>query len=959
MRRTSTFVSMVLFKVALLVPAHTAWAQATATTGQIEGVIVDETGAAIPGATVTATNVNTGFERFTVTENNGLFRLSLLPLGPYNLKSELPGFSTVDRTGLALHVGETLSVNVTMKVASVQETVVVTASSPLVEVTRSRVANIINDTSLGSLPINGRRFQDFLLLTPGAVVESQRGGTSINGQRGINAGYSIDGADYGNPFFGGIKGGERSNLAYTISQEAISEFQVSNSGYSAEFGRSGGGVMNAVTKSGTNAIHGSAFWFFQNQSMVADDPFGNAATDFKRHQFGASIGGPIQRDRVHYFFAYDQQVRDNPLFIQFPSDPTNVPRFGDTGTFVQDGNVWKDSVNQTNDIWTAFARVDLQAGAAHHLWARYNFSKNEAIDGTNTGTTDRANTNNGLEEDRTDTAVVQLSSVLSGTTLNEVRFQYGREDRPRTPNTLDPTMTVTGFGTAGRVTFLPSLETDYRYQIVDNYTWLKGDHSFRAGTDLNWIHIQQPFFLSRAGGEYRFNSLADYQATIANPLQPRYRDFRQGFGRADVDFWQQEYAFYLQDTWKLRSNLTLNYGLRYEMQLNPALDEPNPELPQTIPDDLAMWGPRGGVSWDPWNDNKSVVRFNAGLFYSRTPGLLLVSPFTTNGIAQVQLTFTPTTPGAPIFPNVLPAPPTGSQAPRSDVNIFQDDARNPRTFQTSLGIERQLAPGLTVGVDGVYVKMTHLERLFDANLPLPARTEPDGRLFYVTATNPRPNPNFNRILRAEDTARGDYWGLTLTGRKVFSGSGRWYNRGSQFQAFYTYARNKDDDSNERNFSGTFYQDWVNLGQEFTWSNNDIRHNLTANATWQFSGDVQVGAILQAHSGVPYSRTATTIDLNGNGTFDDDRQFVNGIDTGRNAFRQPDYYRMDLRLTKIFRFGGRSADASLDLFNLFNADNEFVNSTNRNFVNNPSVGVPNEQYSSSGPRAAQVSLRFRF
>jgi len=942
-----------LLSLALLAAAPSiALAQATATTGQIEGTVADESGAALPGVSVTARNVETGFERTATSDATGLYRLNLLPLGSYELTAQLQGFAGVKRGGLRLQVGETLTVPIALKVATVEETVTVTADAPAVEVTRSLSANTINENAISSLPINGRRFQDFVLLTPGAVVENQRGGTSISGQRGINASYAIDGASYDNPFFGGIKGGERSNLAYTISQEAIQEFQVSNAGYSAEFGRSGGGVVNAVTKSGTNDIHGSAFWYYRNESLQADDPFGRPPTDYRQHQFGGSLGGPIKKDKSHFFLAYDQQIRDNPLVVDFgPASPAGAPGFdGQEGTF-----------EQTNDVWTALARIDYRVNESNNFWIRYNWSKNEGQNGLGSSPTTSAVSNNSLEKDSQHTVVAQLSTVFSPTLLNEVRVQFSREDRPREPNTEDPTLTVTGLGTAGRVTFLPSLETDDRFQIVDNFTMLRGNHSFRVGFDLNFLHVKQPFFLSRSGGEYRFNSVADYLTTV-NTGQQRWRDFRQGFGRADVDFWQQDLAFYVQDTWKLKRNLTVNYGIRYEAQFQPTPDEPNPNLPQSdqIPDDTNNFGPRLGIAWDPWDDGKGVVRVNAGVFFSRTPALLLVSPFTNNGQAQLQLTFTPTSPGRPTFPNVLSAPPSGVATPRTDANVFDPDFQNARTLQLSAGVEREVLKNFSLGIDYVYNQGRNLERLFDINISPASRTQPDGRLFYG---NPRPNLRFNRVLEAQSTAESDYHGLTLSAKRRFSAGEQWYNRGLQFQAFYTYARAKDDDSNERNFSGLFYQDFQNLGAEYTWSTNDVRNNFVANLTWNFAWDVQLGAIFVARSGLPYSHLANQ-DLNGDGDFGNDRQFVNGVDTGRNAYRNPSFKRFDVRLQKSIRLGGtRSLDLAVDVFNLFNSDNLFVNTTNSNFLGpttgsvNPNLDVPNAQ--SGDPRTAQLSARFTF
>jgi hypothetical protein len=943
--------------VALFFPG-TARAQVT---GQIEGTVVDAQGGALPGVFVTARNAGTGLERSATSDGSGLYRLNLLPLGTYEVTAELLGFATLRRENLVLRVGETLTVPLTMELAAVTETVEVAVEAPLVEVARSQRAATINETAIDSLPINGRRFQDFVLLTPGAVSEPQRGGTSISGQRGINASYSIDGASYDNPFFGGIRGGERGDKAYTISQEAVQEFQVNNSGYAAEFGRSGGGVVNAVTKSGTNTFQGTGFWYFRDESMTADDPFGRPPTDFQQNQFGASAGGPLRRDRAHFFLAWDQQQQDTPFVVKFNGDPTGVPGFeGEEGTFTQ-----------TNDVFTLLGRVDYQMTNDTRLWVRANRSTNTGENGiVMSSPTTSTVANNSLEKDNTFTAVGEVTTIVSATRLNEIRAQFSREDRPREPNTLSPTLTVTGFGSTGRVSFLPSLETDDRYQFVDTFTWLSGAHSVRFGADLNFTHTMQPFFLSRSAGEYRFTTLDDYLATVNTGVQ-RYRDFRQGFGRADVDFWQREYALYVQDTWKATPNLTVNYGLRYEAQIEPQPDQPNPDLPGSdhIPSDKNNFGPRAGFSWDPWKDYRGVIRFNAGFFFSRTPALLIVSPFTANGVSQLQLSFAPTDAGAPRFPNTLTEPPTGVSVPRSNVNIFDSDFQNPRTFQTSVGIEREIMRDLIVAADYTYSDMRNLQRLFDINIAPASRVLPDGRLFYG---NPRPNPAFNLIDRAESTARGRYDALTVSARKQWSGSDVWWNRGLQFQAYYTNARNKDDDSNERKFQDIFYQDFENLAAEFTWSNNDVRHNFVLNGTWGLAYDVVVGAILNVRSGSPYTRLSG-VDINGDGAPNpNDRQFIDGRDTGRNSYRQPNYSRLDLRVSKAFRVGGnRALETAFDLFNALNAENLFVSgptsnspTTGNQLFNgsgpgglNPNVGVPDSQLGS--PLTAQISLRVRF
>ena len=300
----------------------------------------------------------------------------------------------------------------------------------------------------------------------------------------------------------------------------------------------------------------------------------------------------------------------------------------------------------------------------------------------------------------------------------------------------------------------------------------------------------------------------------------------------------------------MRSNLTLNYGLRYEAQINPQPDEPNPLLAGSdqVPSDTNNFGPRLGFSWDPWKDNRGIVRFNTGLFFSRTPALLIVSPFTSNGAAQQQLTFTPTTAGRADLPeHAVGASHRGGHAAeqrqhlrsRLPESAYVPDERRRRA--------RDRAPTSR----SVPTIRTRRWRTCSGCSTSTSRPPPAWRpTAGCSIRSPRPNPNFNLIVQAESTARGMYNAMTLSAKRRWSSGGQWYNQGLQYQAFYTYAHTKDDDSNERKFQDIFYQDWQNLGAEYTWSNNDIRHNFVMNATWAFAGDVQVGAIFNVRSGAP-------------------------------------------------------------------------------------------------------------
>jgi hypothetical protein len=932
-------------------------AQPTATTGEIEGSLVDPSGAVIAGARLAVRNVDTGFDRSTRSDGRGSYRLSLLPRGRYELMAEAAGFASLKREDLALDVGQSLTLHLVLKLATRDEVVDVRGEPEAVETTRSLSATRIDERSIASLPSNGRRFEDFVLLTPrtvavgpGALVSSA-GLVSIGGQRGVNTAYAVDGADYGEPQFAGIRGGDRSGVIYTLSQEALQEIHIENAGYSAEFGDSGGGVVNAITKTGTNRLQGSAFWFFQDEALTARDPFGNSLSDFSQHQFGATLGGPIRKDTAHFFLAYDQQIRRSPFVVRFDSDPAGIPRFdGKEGTFTQ-----------TNDIETALARVDLRLSDRHQLSVRYSWSHNHAENATSSNPTNTTVDGSSLELDTTHTLLAELNSALAPGRLNVLRFQWSHEARASEPNSAEPMIIVGGLGTTGRFFFIPARPSDDRYQLSDAFTLLRGRHSLRFGTVLNLMPEGTSYFLPFGSGAYFFGSVSDYLQTVDTGEQA-WGAFFQGFGRVDGRFKQEELALFAEDTWKPRANLTLNLGLRYDAHFQPQPDTPNPDLPQSafIPSDKRQLGPRLGVAWDPGNDGRSVLRLNLGLFYARTPGAHLYTAFVENGFARTILFFPPGFPGAPVFPDTLEARPDSALAPPPFAYVVDPGYRNPRTLQVSAGFEREIRRSLTVCADFVHARARFLSRLLDTNiLPAEGRAA-DGRLAYPSE---RPNSAFAQIDQLQSSARGAYDALTLGAQKRWGGSEA--GRGLRLEAFYTYARNKDDDSTERKASLALqYQDWQDLPAEYTWSDNDVRHNFVLNGTADLHWGIQLGVILVARSGTPYSHTDGTSDLNNDGEIGNDRQFIDGRDTGRNSYRQPGYNRLDVRLAKTMKLGGRRAlDLAVDVFNAWNAKNLVVPAQNQTFEG-PEPGTLNPRLDqldgqAGHPRAGQLSVRFRF
>src|SRR5687767_3070597 len=392
--------------VAALAAPSLALAQSQATTAEINGRGVDTQGGVLPGVTVTATNPETGYNRTVVTNEEGVFVLPLLPPGVYEVTVELGGFGTF-RQMVRSTVGATTTLNPTLQPAGVQESVTVRAEAPVIETTASVRTTTVGEDAMRNLPINGRRFQDFITLTPTVQVDTSRGQLSFAGQRGINANVSIDGADYNQPFFGGVRGGERSNNAFTIPQEAIREFQVVASGYSAEFGRSTGGLVNAITKSGTNTPHGTAFYVNRNKEWAEQNAFGQNAAPTQQ-QFGGSFGGAIRPNRLFLFGAAELQRLENTRNVVF-SLTGIAPTAPDTAEAYSFFKGLEEPFDTTNDAEAILGRLDYQMTGGNRLAVRYSFSNNEAKNANATGnalsdTTISAVSNNGTEkEDRKST----------------------------------------------------------------------------------------------------------------------------------------------------------------------------------------------------------------------------------------------------------------------------------------------------------------------------------------------------------------------------------------------------------------------------------------------------------------------------------------------------------------------------------------------------------------------------
>ena len=922
-----------LLTLILLFSSRPLWSQSQMTTGTIEGTVVDETGAVVSGATVTLTHVSTGAIRTLSTDTSGRYTAPLLQVGNYEVSVQLAGFTTVKRSGVTLSLGQTQTIDVTLKLAAVETTVEVSEAAPLIETSRSEASTTIDVSQVSGLPTNGRRFFDLAFLTPGVAQERERNGLSFAGSRGINSNINIDGADFNQPFFGGQRGGERSDKIYVVSQEAIREFQVVRGNFAAEFGRSTGGVVNVLTKSGTNDWHGSAFYYLRHREFAPRDLSGVDRAPI-RQQFGGGVGGPIVKNKTFFYTVYDQQEERQPLIVRFGTT-VGLPAglVGQQGTF-----------ETTNDVNTYLVKIDHELSPKHRLNGRYNYSRNNGLNGTNTGVTQSTLENNGTEGDRTHTGVVSLYSVLSPTLLNELRWQYSYEIRPRFNNgeasdfnsKVGPQILITGCCSLGGVPFLPIKQYDDRWQVTDNLSVVKGAHNLKIGFDYNRSFVDQ-IFRGNWRGDYRFNSVANYLRALNKEINPATNQpytadqFRLFYGPGSFKASISEYATYVQDTIKLSSKFTLNLGLRHEAFIMPQPIQPNPLLPQTasIPSDKNMWQPRVGLTWDPQGSGKTVLRLGGGFFFGRTPLLLVNQPFTSNGFANLGFTLNPAQIAAvqsihpefvfPFVPNTSKIEDavyiTGGGIPvRPDASFFAPDFHNPRSLQYTASLEQQVFSDFAVSFDYVHNNTVYLERIHDLNLAPPTFSLDNSTpaVSRPRFTTPRPNANFNILRQQESSARSNYDALTLTLKRRLA-------RRLQFFTNYTLAYNRDDDSNERNFAGITYENAYDFRNEYRWSRSDIRHRWVLSGIYELPLGLQLGSIVEWRTGTPFS-AYTGVDSNLDGQFSD-KPVLNGAPLLRNSFRQPNFFKQDLRVTKNFKVSeGHNLALIFEMFNLWNTDN---------------------------------------
>ena len=964
-------------------------AQSSVATASLNGTVTDPSGAFIVGAKVTARNVETGLIRQTVTTDAGLYSLTDLPAGTYDLTVEQTGFDTAVRNNIRLTVGAVSTLNIQMLIGTATQKVDVTAEASLVETSRSEVSTAITNRQIQELPINGRNFLDFTLLTPGVVRDPTRtGDLSFGGQRGTSNSLLIDGSDANNAFFGQSTGrtGTGRN-PYSFSEDAVQEFQVNTNGYAPEIGRAGGGVINTITKSGTNSFHGDVFEFFRDKSLNANSWDNNALGRPKRayhfNQFGGNLGGPIVRNKAFFFFDYDGQRNTTPNTVSpgiLPA-PTDVLGLSVLPSLQQYFVSYANSLN--NDVY--LGKVDWNLTDNQHITFRYNANRFTGLNYENSGATSALG-HTGNSDVSTDNAGAIYTISLGANKVFEGRFFYTRDYEPGFANSNTPETIIQQSGTTviafGRNSFSP------RYTDIDNFqptaimSIVKGAHTFRFGADLIFQQIAN-YFPGNFSGSFTFTS---YDAFALN----RPSSFTQAFpgpGTSGATVYPNvsEYAGFFEDSWRVSPKLTLNYGLRYDFfdYAQPPVLNPDPSLAaegirtNRINLDPTDFGPRFALAYSPGNNGKTVIRAGYGIFYAVTPAILTGTAFTQNGI-QVQ-SFTFTSPNIPVtYPNLLPSIPSVNRQP--SLFVFANNFVSPRTQQWNFNFERQIGSSISITFGYLGLHALHLPRTRDINLypavPVSAPIVGGGSFVFFRHPSIRPNPNYTRIWLADSGADSSYNGGFIQLTKRFS-------HNFLIQTSYTWSHAIDDDPDAT--AVVFGTDDAKIVQNNLLpnldrgnANADIRQRFVFSGVWDLNfvppgansvlraiaNGWEISTIANVQTGRPYTSTIGQVsDLNNDGNLRDDRTPFQG----RNALRGPNFMTDDVRLSRFFPLGSERVRLQLigEAFNVTNRVN-FVSlrTTQYNFTGSAFVPLntfltPAPGNAAGDPRILQLAAKIFF
>ncbi len=768
--------------LALVMSAGQISAQ-SAVTGAISGRVTDPQGSIVPNAVITVTNTGTNQTSTTTATGNGDYRVGSLQPGTYRVETSVSGFAPALADNVVVEVGQTTNVNIGLTIGEQTAEVEVTAEAPVINTSDNSNSTNINQDSINNLPINGRRWSEFALLTPGTVPDGTFGLISFRGISGLLNNNTIDGGDNNQAFFSEERG--RTRINYSISQAAIREFQVNTSNYSAEYGRSAGGVTNAVTKSGTNRFSGDLFYYNRNSANGARNPLsfqtvlapgggttlvGVSPKDL-RQQWGGAVGGPIIKDRLFFFFSYDQQKRDFPGIATFQNqnflntaNRTALTSRGLTNGQIDSTLAFLNSLSglnpRTGDQILFLPKIDWQINNSNLFSISYNRMRWESPNGVQTApVVTRGRSNWGDDFVSIDSVNGRLQSIINANILNEFRFQWGRDFErqfsvdplPGEPSTAlggtrSPGVFISNGFEFGTPNFLDRAKfpDERRWQFANTMTVTSGRHTIKFGGDINRV-TDDIDNLFRGAGSYSYNNINDFIIDYVN-----WRDglpgatacvnstrtvgkcytsnFQQGLGLTGLKLRTWDYNFFVQDDFRITPRLTVNLGLRWEY-----IQFPEPVLPSsssvvipydgrtvaqatsTMPSDKNNFGPRFGVAYDLFGDGRTSVRGGYGIYYGRVQSSTMYNALinTGNPGGQASISLAPTSADAPVFPNVL-APGTQGTVGAA-AQFFSENFQSPMIHQYDFIFEHQIMRNTMVSASYIGSLGRNLPTFFDLN----------------------------------------------------------------------------------------------------------------------------------------------------------------------------------------------------------------------------------------------------
>ena len=740
-------------------------------TGGIQGTVFDPAAGRIAQASVVVVNTNTGMRYTANTDSQGRFALELLPPGDYSARVEAQNMSPQVTPQLHVDVGAIADLEFHLKLASTEENVTVSASPTVVETQPSAVSTLLDERAVNDFPLNGRRFSDLALFSPGVtqdprgLTSATNGDLSFGGIRGFQNTILVDGGDYNNAFF--AQGRGRYRAPYQFSTEVVQEFRVSSNSYGAEQGRAGGAIVNVVTKSGSNHLHGSAFYYMRDSSFGASNPFLAFKPHNRQQQVGGTIGGPIKQNKVFFFAGFDQHIFHVPNVVEFLDGSSRVTPQPATPSSTGDYEATDQALvfaaaDQLSSLAgeypaaqignSGYGKLDLNLTPHHQLGlristTRYWGANNVFLDPASPVTYDSIS-NNGQEQVFTETGSLSLTSGLSQRLISHFRAQFSRDLQRSYSNSNDVLVKIpTLFDGMGRSNILPRQTREHRLHLAETLSFEGSRHSLKFGGDglLTWIY---DFFPSQQSGEYLFYPIKVDPYTFA-PLQgglqlsplrayahevPHY--YLQKFGSASSHPDTNEYAAFAQDTMRVTNRLALNLGVRWDLQTFATKDLiSDPLFPPSgrVPFQPYNFAPRAGFAYSFGNSHPLVVRGGYGIFFVRIPQIYNSVIQTENGITDSEVFLNNTNYyNQQVFPS-YPYPlvscpadapacslPAGfTQGVTHEVSAFASNFVTPRVQQASLTLEKEVVDRTTVAISLLNVRGEHLIRALDVNLPPP------------------------------------------------------------------------------------------------------------------------------------------------------------------------------------------------------------------------------------------------